>query len=226
MVALAADLFSDGFESGDLTAWSANETDSGQLTVTAAATLHGNYGLNLLTDNHNNIWVRDDGVLNTEITYRCRFYIDINSLTMADIDVFKVVYCLSEDWGTGSFIVHLQYSDPNYEIVLQGANDGAWDIWDANVVTDEPHCVEVYWKAATGAGNNDGTLKMWIDDVSVYSNVACDSDTEDIGHVTFGAQDLDAGTSGTFYLDDFASNDDGSKIGLVAGNAVFFGMDF
>jgi hypothetical protein len=38
-------IFADGFESGDLCAWSSSGTDGGDLSVTAAAAIGGSFGL-------------------------------------------------------------------------------------------------------------------------------------------------------------------------------------
>jgi hypothetical protein len=46
-------IFSDGFESGDFSAWSSATTDGGDLSVTSAAALAGSYGMQALIDDTN-----------------------------------------------------------------------------------------------------------------------------------------------------------------------------
>ncbi|NJN93665.1 MAG: hypothetical protein HC875_06035, partial [Anaerolineales bacterium] len=54
---IAGLIFADGFELGNLTAWSASTTDSGDLSVAPAAALVGTNGLRAVLDDNNSIYV-------------------------------------------------------------------------------------------------------------------------------------------------------------------------
>ncbi len=55
-------LFADGFESGDLTAWSLVKLGGGDLTVCGAAAMSGSYGLCVGNATINRKWVSDRGI--------------------------------------------------------------------------------------------------------------------------------------------------------------------
>jgi hypothetical protein len=78
-------IFADGFESGNLSAWSSSTTDSGDLSVRGVAALVGSNGPQAVTDDNNSIYVTDERP-NAEPRYRARFYFDPNSISMASGD--------------------------------------------------------------------------------------------------------------------------------------------
>ena len=53
-------IFADGFESADFSAWTANKTDVGDLSVGPAAVLKGTYGMQAVIDDTTTIFVTDD----------------------------------------------------------------------------------------------------------------------------------------------------------------------
>lgn len=225
-VVLAAALFNDGFESGDTSAWSSELDAEGDLTVTEVASLHGTYGMNLLIDNTTAMHVRDNTPV-AETRYRFRFYIDPNGLTMADNDEFFIFAARDNSFNTNCSIKFNYTTANGYRIKATDRADGAWDDTQYYIITDMPHCIEIDWKASSFDGADDGMLELYIDDVLKETLAGVDSDTGNVEDVRMGATSgIDAGTSGTFYLDDFASNDDGTLIGQIGDNAIFFGCNF
>lgn len=224
LTALAADLFSDGFESGDMSNWGTETDTEGDMNVTEAAALHGTYGLAVLIDDTTNMRL-EDPTPNGETTYRCRFYFDPNSMTIPEDKNF-LIFC------GGKFYLRIKntWAAQKYFLQVFDEADGGWDANSGNYeITDEPHYIEMDWKAATGAGQNDGHLSLYVDGVLKETLSNIDSDTEYVDSIRIGAVDeIDATVSGTFYLDDFASNNDGSEIGEYSeeDNAIFFGMNF
>ena len=215
-----ADLFADGFESGDLSAWSSAATDEGKLSVTEAAALHGTYGMAIFIDDTTLKYVQDD-TPDSETRYRCRFYIDPNTITIPDTTGFDVQ--MGVQGGTGVSRVWLLYSEGIGYQIHAGIRDDAntWFNTSDYPITDAPHCIEVDWKAATGAGQNNGYISLWIDGVFKETYNSVDNDTKAITSVWLEARYMTEGTSGTFYLDDFASNNDGNEIGVISDTADF-----
>lgn len=198
-------IFSDDFEAGNLNAWSALVDSGNKLSVTSASALHGTKGLATLIDNTNDKYLVDLNV-NDESSYRARFYLDPNSLTMASADTFSVFS--GRNSAGSAFHVQLNYSSSSgYRIRTQMYNDAGTVLNGSWVnISDGSHSIEVYWKAATAAGANDGFITLWIDGTVSGSQTLVDNDTKRIGEARFGAvANLDPGTSGTFYLDDFVS---------------------
>ncbi|HEY3474053.1 MAG TPA: SdiA-regulated domain-containing protein, partial [Anaerolineales bacterium] len=94
-------IFADGFESGNLSAWSASVTNSGNLTVSPVAALSGSFGLQATVNSTTNMYVRDDSP-NAEPRYRARFSFDPNSITIP----------------TGEYIALLQGYSPSQTNIL------------------------------------------------------------------------------------------------------------
>jgi hypothetical protein len=206
-------LFRDNFESGDLSAWSESQTDAGSLAVTAGAAMHGARGMAALINDANDIYVKDL-TPNDETRYRVRFWFDPNSITMADNDEINLMQTWNNSYATVAFRLYFKKVGANYTFSARDPADGAWNrIMAFYPITDAPHYIELDWQAASAAGANNGHLSMWFDGVLQETLANIDNDTERIGVVLFGPTEIDAGTSGTLYIDDFWSNNTGDVIG-------------
>jgi hypothetical protein len=208
-------LFSDGFESGNLTAWSTVVDTDSDLSVIVGAALHGSYGLNVLVDNNTVLYVRDD-TPSAEKRYRCRFYFDPNGLSMANNDNFNLVEGLT---GTTEIyaLKFIYLTATGFRLNAICSKDSSYVQANYDGMTDAPHCIEIDWKAATSAGANDGFMTVWLDGTQIMNLTGVDNDTRQIDSLALGGYSgIDTGTRGTFYLDDFASNNDGTLIGLIS----------
>lgn len=203
-------LFADSFESADFSAWDANNNDGGDLAATAGAKLVGNYGMSVNIDDTNNIWVEDRTPSN-ETRYRFRFYFDPNDLTMNSYGSHQI------------FTVFDNTTDRNLYVNLSGRRNfpGGYTISfsfdDNNDATqmsnwvnigDYLHYVEIdYLASSSGYGS------MWIDGVFAQTLTGNNS-TRTVDYVRLGAAgSVEAATLGTYYVDDFASNNTGGVIG-------------
>lgn len=208
-------LFADGFESGDTSAWSSETDTHGDLNITAPAALVGSYGAAITIDDATPAYVTDT-TPNNVTTYRCRFYIDPNSLTMAENNEFRICDAKTSG-GTDAFLCKLQWLYPgNFKVFVYFNADSGGTSYQSPALTDAPHYIEIEWKAATAAGANNGIIGFYVDGVQVNRATNVDNDTKNITTVNFGAiSEIDAGTSGTFYLDAFYSNSTGAVIGAT-----------
>ena len=199
-------IFADGFESGTLSAWSSSVTDGGDLSVTAAAALVGNFGLQALINDNNSIYVTDE-TPDVETHYRARFYFDLNSIAMAKNDQ-HVIFDGAAASGSKAFELELRSTGKKYQLRIDVYRDGGTLTtggWVTNV-PDAPQVVEVEWKAATAAGANDGYLTLWLDGVQTSTVTGIDNDTRRVDRIHLGAvSGIDPGTRGTYYFDAFAS---------------------
>jgi hypothetical protein len=197
-------IFADGFESGILSAWTANTNDNGDLSVSAAAALVGTNGLQAVIDDANTIYLTDD-TPNAEPRYRARFYFDPNSTTMgiASPLIFRGIL------GSTTSVVRVEnrFASGNYQIRAALTNDAAsWTNTSWFTISDAPHFIELDWQAATAAGANNGGLTLWIDGVQQATLTAIDNDTQRIDRVRLGAvTGLDVNMSGTYFFDAFES---------------------
>ena len=198
-------IFADSFEAGNLSAWSSSATDKGNLSVSTAAKLVGNYGMQALINDNKAIYVTDDRPA-AEPRYRARFYFDPNSITMTSGNAHYIFYGFNAA-GTAVLRVELRRSSNAYEIRTALLNDStsftnsAWF-----PISDAPHPIEVDWRASTAAGANNGGLTLWIDGVQQANLTGVDNDTRRIDSVRLGAvAGIDTGTRGTYYFDAFES---------------------
>jgi hypothetical protein len=204
------------FETGDLSQFDNTATDSGDFSAHADAAMVGSYGGKFVVDDTNAMYGRLAFANKTRL--RVGFYLDPNSLTMASSDQF---FLCCDDSIAADYKLYLYYDGSNYKLRLAVRLDGGgWTTWtDIEVtVADAAHWVEFDLKRSSGAGNDDGFAKLWIDsDVTGApddSLTGLDDDTLYYDGVIVGAPDgLDAGTSGTFYIDHIIANDTGAAIG-------------
>jgi RHS repeat-associated protein/CSLREA domain-containing protein len=198
-------IFADGFETGNLSAWTSNTPDNGDLSVSTAAALKGTYGLQTVIDDNNSIFVTDDTPA-AEPRYRARFYFDPNSITMASGDAFFIFKGYT---GTSTDVLRMEVRNSSGAYQLRGGllTDGSvWTNTNWFTITDASHSMEVDWRAASAAGANDGALTLWIDGNQLADLTGVDNDTWRIDRDRLGAiSGVDTGTRGTYYLDAFES---------------------
>ena len=198
-------IFSDGFESGNLSAWSSNTPDGSSLSVSTAATLVGTRGLQAVVDDNNSIYVTDDSP-NAEPRYRARFYLDPNSISMTNGDMFFIFNGFE---GTSTAVTRVDFRRDSGAYQLRARildNSSNWTDTNWFTISDAPHFIELDWKSATASGANDGSLTFWIDGTQQVSLNGINNDSWRIDRVRLGAvSGVDSGTRGTFYLDAFES---------------------
>jgi hypothetical protein len=189
--------------------------DNGSLSVSAGAALAGAAGMRAMLNDNNAIYVTND-TPNAEPRYRARFYLDPNSIVMANGNAHYIFYGYT---GASTIVlrVELRFFGGNYQIRAALRNDGAgWITGSWLTISDAPHSVELDWRAATAAGANNGGLTLWIDGAQQANLTGVDNDTRRIDRVQLGAvAGIDAGTRGAYYFDAFESRRS-SYIGPVA----------
>jgi RHS repeat-associated protein len=96
-------------------------------------------------------------------------------------------------------------------------DNGTWGTPITTQVTDEVHGVEVEWRASSGAGQDDGLLRLWLDETQIGQILSVDNDTYVVDGVRMGVLTPPASTtSGTLCFDAFESRRS-SYIGLLDG---------
>jgi hypothetical protein len=198
-------IFEDGFESGNLSAWSSSIVDLGDLSVSSAATLVGSQGLQAVIDDSNSMYLTDDRP-NAEPRYRARFYFDPNSLTMVSGEAHFIFKGFT-DTSTDVLQVEFRNSSGAYQLRAKLLNDSsAFVVTNWFTISDAAHFIELDWRAAIAAGANNGGLTLWIDGAQQADLTGVDNDTWWIDRARLGAlAGIDAGTRGTYYFDAFES---------------------
>lgn len=209
----------------DFSEWTSETDTENDLNWSASAGLAGSAGgAALLIDNTTLMYLNKTGLADTSGKARCRFYIDPNTLTMGAGEDF-VVLRLANTADDRLCQVYLYYSSGNYKIYHQITNDAGSnvDATGAATITDAPHYVEIYLQRASSNVASDGSLLLQVDGVDIETISGIDNYDRfvQLGQVHLGAYfGLDAGTSGTFYLDEVVVNNDGSLIGPVVTTSI------
>ena len=200
-------IFRDGLETGTLAAWSSSAND-GDLTVSAAAALHGTQGLAALVDDTAGLFVQDDRP-DAESRYRARFWLDPNGFDPGTAQGHlrtRVAIAFQENPSRRVSTVVLRRAAGQYALMARvrrddgTLHDTAW----VNV-SDAPHAVEVSWRRAGAAGTDDGTFQMWVDGALVADVAGLDTDGRRVDFVRLGAMSVKGGAAGTLYFDKFES---------------------
>ena len=199
-------VFKDGFESGDTSAWT-NENDlGGILSVIPNTSMECRYVMQLAVDG-----VAGSGYVRQLFSgidrFRCRFYIDPNSVAMANFDTFLPLNIRGN--GTGSAAITLRYIDgTGYRVWASIRNDaGTYHITALYTLSDAPHFIEVDMKISSGPGNDDGYATFYIDGDLKESFTDVDNDTRTFDEIWFGGTQLDADTIGAILFDACEIND-------------------
>ena len=198
-------IFMNGFETGNLSAWTSSTTDGGDLNAAASAAQFGSFGLRAVIDDNNAIYVTDDSP-NAETRYRARFYFDPNSITMSSGNDYYLFYGYS---GSSTVVVRIEFrrSSGVYQLRAGLRNDSSsWTSTSWFTISDAYHFIEIDWRASTSSGANNGGLTFWIDGTQRADLTGMDNDTRRIDRVRLGAvSGLNSGTRGTIYFDAFQS---------------------
>jgi uncharacterized repeat protein (TIGR01451 family) len=212
-------IFEDGFDAGTLEAWSST---SGQgLSVSRGAAFSGPFGLRVRLSGTTPQFVQDDSPF-AESRYRARFYVRLPRLRMSVADEFelftayapagqaKVRLLLAAGAAQKSLRLAVVLDDGSVVQTPAGSEAALGLDW---------HALEIDWQAASAPGANDGRLDLWVDGLPQPSLHGLDTDEARIGAVRWGAvAGLDAGTSGSFALDEFVSRRQ-TMTGLLSSSA-------
>lgn len=210
-------IFADGFESGNLAAWSSSSTAGGNLRAATAAAAFGSWGLEAVISSNTAMNVTDTRPA-AESRYRARFYFDPNSITMTNGNAHYIFYGL-QGTSTVVFRVELQRSSNLYQVRASLRNDaGTFSNTAWFTISDASHPLEVDWQASSSATANNGSLTFWIDGVQMAVISGMNNDTLRIDTATLGpVSGVDTGTRGRTYFDQFESRRT-TYIGPVTGS--------
>jgi hypothetical protein len=198
-------IFSDGFESGSLSAWSSSVTDGNNLSVSNAAGMVGSFGLQAVINDNNPLYVVDETPSN-EQRYRARFYFDPNSITMKNGNA-HFIFMGYTTAGTTIFRVEFRFYGGEYLLRVGISRDnGTWINSSWSALSNTPHFIELDWQSANAPDANNGYLAFWIDGTQTANLTGVDNDTRRVEFVRLGAiTGIESGTRGTYYFDAFES---------------------
>jgi hypothetical protein len=200
-------IFTDGFESGDVSRWSSSRNVGGRLAVTAAAALDAAFGLSANVTDTNALYVQDDTPA-AEPRYRARFLFDPNGFLPGpgNGNTTVTLFAAFQGTSTRAVAIILRRRQGQYAVQAQALLDSGTVVSTgfANI-TDAAHAVEFDWRRASAAGANNGSVQLWIDGTAVATLGGLDNDTTGVDLARLGPQSLQSGASGTLFFDRFES---------------------
>lgn len=198
-------IFSDGFEAGNAAVWASS---TGPISVTNAAALSGNYGLQAVLSGNTPGYVVSNSPAN-ELNYNARFYFNPNNTGTGtgQHDIF------SGSNSAAKVLFRVQYRKTSTGVLqVRGL------VVDINSVTtstnwytisNAAHAVEISWHSAGSASFSlyiDGTVKQTLSGLNTSGYL--------LKQVRLGpSASLNSSTTGTEYFDNFSSTR-GTFIGL------------
>ncbi len=200
-----AELFSDGFESGDYTAWSSYNDGNGQMTLSAACALQGSYGLCIPSTNNSRKQMIDLSPAD-ETLYSASFLLDPNGISLTGADRIRIFQGRND--ATFPFILLLRKTASGFQLRLRVSNDSlAYSDSAWQPITDALHEIAVEWQADSAEGAGDGYGKLFVDDVLVELVTAVDNNTMRIDGIRLGITSRMDGITlqGQLRMDDFHS---------------------
>jgi hypothetical protein len=200
-------IFDDGFESGDLSAWTTFRDGRGQMVVGPAGALEGSAGLRIALGDSASSYVTDRSP-NDEPRYRARFRLDagayVPATATARLQLLKVFS--STPAMRWMIILSLRKSGDRPEIQARvRLDDGGSEATPFLTLENRPQSIELDWEKGSGPGANDGRLRLWIDGVLAATVDQLDNDLQRVKHTRFGVMGASTSSSGAIRLDGFKS---------------------
>lgn len=130
------------------------------------------------------------------------FYVNADGLAMANGDLFSIF----EGRTSGNVdvvVVQLNYDGANIRVRAGVIEDSdAWTYTGYFNLGSGWNLVEIFWMAGPDTSVNDGELVLWLDDVEEAHVTSLNNHDDLVDRFYVGApDDLDAGTSGSLYVD-------------------------
>jgi hypothetical protein len=199
-------IFSDDFESGTLSAWSAVVNDSGHLAAGPAGALAGSAGLEAVIVDRKPLYVTDDSPT-AEKRYHARFWMDASALvtdrSSRQTKIFSLVSSAPTPQEVVTLMLRMRSGGPQLMARVRtgsgGMRDSAWV-----KLGNGPQAVEIDWKKAS-TGVHDGLLDVWIGGVLAIDTSGLDNELRFVDGAQLGAIVVPAGTTGRLRFDSFAS---------------------
>jgi Matrixin len=202
-------IFSDGFESGDLSAWSGSRDVSGQLGTEYGNAVEGERALRIALGAGAASYVVDRSPT-AETRYRARFYLDATSYVpptpTARVHILKVYSKTGSTRVVATLSLRVAAGGP--EIQARVRRDDGRNAATSFVplpLDAGAHAIEIDWRRSSAPGADDGRFEMWVDGASTAVLDRLDNDLYLVEHARLGVMGASTAASGTLRLDDFVS---------------------
>ena len=196
-------VFADGFDNGNVGAWSSSVTNAGKLSVTAAAARSGAYGLQAQINSTTAMYVADTTPTALS-SYHARFAYAPNGLTISSGKTHELLQVL-DGTNTAQASVQVTKVSGGYQLRASVRSGTSTKTTSWYTVTNATHAIEIGWLAASTTSGSNGSLGLWIDGALKETVGSVRNGTARIETARLGPQNIATGISGTEYLDNFSS---------------------
>ena len=223
-------VFGDGFESGDLSAWSGSTTQGGTLLVQPQAALEGQFGLlataEAQVEDNRQFYVEDDSPDQEDHLWVGWDFHPYQPIPDQNGETVHYPIFTSGSATGAAFKLELYFQDTGYSLVLQAQRDnGTWANSQAIPIPLAWHRLHIQWQAAE-PGTENGFARLFLNGLQVaqvqnLANAAKRVDQANLG-VVYGF----SAKSVTHYFDNYKCwrgdrsrlilLEDGFEIGLAA----------
>lgn len=205
------------FEKGNLVDTDAftSVTDPGsKLSVTAGAALNSTTkGFQILIDGTSSRYGSKSITADACKIWCARIFFDPNTSTMGANETYTILCLLN---GANIFAeIEINYNG-GYDARARSTDDVGAQVESARIYfSDAPHRIELKVTTASAPGANDGSIEISVDGGAAQTITTIDNDSRasQLDSVDLGCKSLDAGTSGTIYVDELKINNTGVAIG-------------
>jgi subtilisin family serine protease len=201
-------IWRDGFESNNLSGWSASSTDGGDLSVTGAAALVGSFGLQAFVNDTNSLFVEDDHP-SAESRFRARFYLDPHTFDPGVAGGHfrtRIFLALQASPSRRLVAIVLKFQDGQYSLMARVRLDDDTTVdTPFTTITAASHYVEFDWTQSTSPVAADGSLSLWIDGAPAGTLSNLNNNAGGVDLARMGVLSLKAGASGIIYFDAYES---------------------
>ena len=174
------------------------------IEVTPSAHYSGAFGLQVQLDGASPAFVGDE-TPSAETRYRCRFYLRLDDLEMAETDAFDLFTGVDGSGETQfriSVVKRNGLHELNMEVQVNQGDTMFTPETGGVVVPDGYHAVEMDWVSGPGTGY----FVIWLNGVKSWQVTDLDNDAAAVETVFLGAvANLDLSTRGRFQIDAFQS---------------------
>jgi hypothetical protein len=152
-------------------------------------------------------FVRDD-TPTLATRYRARVYFNPTGITMGKNDS-HVIFGAYTAQNVNTLVIELRRNGSSFQVragLLLDRNRWSYTGW--STLANGWNSIELYWRAATAAGANNGGITLWLNNPATPTAnlTGSDNDLQKVDWVALGAVDLiDNGTRGRYYFDEFES---------------------
>lgn len=200
-------IFTDGFESGDLSAWSASETDGGALAAAADAALRGAFGLRAILDGAGDLFVRDESPA-LEPVYCAGFLLDPRDVSAQGRGLILLEALAESDAAV--LRATLRGAEGVYELRIHARQDSTsghtWVKTDSLPLGPAAAAITIVWTRSSATGADDGRVEVYVDGVARATLSGLDTDgLGGVEAVRLGALGELKHGAGTLALDEFVS---------------------